>query len=164
MRRWPLEALGRIVANDWALSTGLGVVSFVFAVLLHPPAFLLVLLFSVPFFISAFRADWKSCISWTIVTIPFQYYFNIGGLALTLTELYIFLFSGLYFLSRVAPSRSVLLPSRLAVPFLYSLTPLLPALTGHLSVVKEGVRLIAAVFFCPQLSRRNSPRLISSAF
>jgi hypothetical protein len=83
--------------------------------------------------------------------------------ALTLTEFYLFLFSGAYFLSRTVPARAFVFPSLLLFPLAYALTPFLPCLLGKFSVAKEGVRIAAAVFFCPPPSMRTSPRMNAAA-
>ncbi|MDB5047895.1 MAG: hypothetical protein JWO30_966 [Fibrobacteres bacterium] len=157
MRNWLRNSLLSMERNVWILSTVLGVLSFLVSVMLQPPPFLIVLFMSVPFFAAAIEAKWKVCIQWIVITFPFQYYFDIGGLSLTHTEVYLFVFGGAYALSRIVPSIAFSFPSSLAVPLLYGLAPLLAAMLGHFGAVKEAVRVLIAVFFCPPLSTNGFP-------
>ncbi len=157
MRFWPRKwaTLGRVEV----LSPVVGLLAFVFAALVAPPPPLVALVLSLPFFYFAAQSRWKDCIVWVIVTVPFQYYFNIGGLALTHTELYLFLFALAFLISRVIAEKSVLLPSALLLPALYGLTQFMPVAVGQIEPAKNGIRVLAAVFFCPLPSGSHSPRV-----
>lgn len=137
----------------------MGVLAFVFAAVLAPPPMLVAGALSLPFFYFTAQSRWKDCVIWIIATIPYQYYFNVGGLALTHTEMYLFLFLGAYLLSRVYAEKSWVLPSALLMPALYGLVQFLPIATGQPEPAKNGVRILAAVFFCPRLPGNASPSL-----
>lgn len=136
-------------AHPAVLSGAAALLSFVFAAVAGPPPPLIAVAMSLPFFWYAAHSRWKDCIVWTLITVPFQYYFDIGGLALTHTEMYLFLFAGAYLLSRGFAEKSVLLPSALLVPALYGFSQFAPVVIGHPELAKHGVRTLAAVFFCP---------------
>ena len=145
------------------LSPVAGLFAFAFAAIAAPPPALVVLALSIPFFYYAGQSRWKDCITWIIGTIPFQYYFNIGGLALTHTELYLFLFAATYLISRGIAERALILPSALLLPFLYGVAQFAPVAVGQPEPAKNAIRVLAAVFFCPRPRGRGTPRRISSA-
>ena len=133
-----------------ALSGLTGLLAFVFAAVAAPPPPLVAVVLSLPFFYYLAESRWKDCINWVIATIPFQYYFDIGGLSLTHSELYLFSFAGAYTLSRIVKDASFLLPAALTVPALYAASEFTVLATGHADLVKHALRTVAAVFFCPR--------------
>jgi hypothetical protein len=139
------------------LSAAAGLIAFVFAALVSPPPALVALFLSLPFFYYAGQSRWKDCVIWIIASVPFQFYFDIGGLSLNHTEMYLFLFAFAFLISRAAAEKSILLPSALLIPALYALTQLTPLLSGHIAEIKYAVRALVAVFFCPQPRSFPSP-------
>lgn len=164
MHSWPRKVFGFLDENLLVLSGLLGGISFLLAVLARPPLFIVVLALSLPFFAALFRCRWRDCIAWIIITFPFQFYFDLGSISLTHSELYLFLFAVVYSLARLIPDRSFAFPSLLAPGVAYGLASFLPALTGNPSLVKEGVRTLTEVFFCPRPSRNGLPARNCIAF
>jgi hypothetical protein len=157
MLTWLRNTITGMERNVWALSTLLGVLSFAVTVVFQPPPFLIVAGLCVPFLAAALEAKWKTCIRWIVLTFPFQYYFDLGGISLTHTEVFLFIFACAYILSRIIPACAFTFPSSLAFPWLYGFAPFLAAMLGHFGALKEALRVQIAVFFYLRLSRRSSP-------
>lgn len=158
MRASPPERSRPRWAHPGILAAAAGVSAFLFTAVFEPPVFAVALLLSLPFFYYVAESRWKDAAIWIIATVPYQYYFDVGGLNLTHTELYLFAFAFAYLLSRGAAERAVLVPSALLLPGLYGVSQITPVVSGHADLVKNAVRVLAAVFFCPRPGACASPR------